>query len=246
MAKDHNQKDDVNQKLEAWYENTIVDDREENNTIAEVCIRECYEKFNIGLGDAPTVLAFYAHTLDAITDELKSLQEKKTEAEMHVDDIVAIGYDNLEDEDTEKQGNFSPYMFDLGGRFDFTRDPDANSVENCTRWMTMKLKDYPKLWDSVASKTITTLNDDCDIPIGQACVVLPIFALIQSQLCKYMDVKRKDSGENEIRITFAGCIDVFARKTEDGGTDIEFKPMPSTKLGIKSDAKATQVHEDED
>ena len=61
-----------------------------------------------------------------------------------------------------------------------------------------------------------------------------------------MDVKRKDSGENEIRITFAGCIDVFARKTEDGGTDIEFKPMPSTKLGIKSDAKATQVHEDED
>ena len=39
MGKDHNQKDDVNQKLEAWYENTIVDDREENNTIAEVCIR---------------------------------------------------------------------------------------------------------------------------------------------------------------------------------------------------------------
>ena len=39
---------------------------------------------------------------------------------------------------------------------------------------------------------------------------------------------------------------MFARKTEEGGTDIEFKPMPSTKLGIKSDAKATQVHEDED
>ena len=103
MAKDHNQKDDVNQKLEAWYENTIVDDREENNTIAEVCIRECYEKFNIGLGDAPTVLAFYAHTLDAITDELKSLQEKKTEAELHIDDIVAIGDDNLEDEEEENQ-----------------------------------------------------------------------------------------------------------------------------------------------
>ena len=246
MAKDHNQKDDVNQKLEAWYENTIVDDREENNTIAEVCIRECYEKFNIGLGDAPTVLAFYAHTLDAITDELKSLQEKKTEAELHIDDIVAIGYDNLEDEEQEKQGNFSPYMFDLGGRLDFQRDPDSNSVENCTRWMTMKLKDYPKLWDNVASNTITTLNDDCNIPIAQACIVLPIFALIQSQLCKYMDTKRKDSGENEIRITFAGVVDVYGRRNEEGGTDIEFKPMPSTKLGIKSDAKATSIHEDED
>ena len=246
MSKDKNQKERVNEKLENWYEETVVDDRDDNNTIAEVCIRECKERFNIGLGDAPTVLAIYALTLDSITEQLKSMQEKTPEAELHIDDIVAIGYDNLEDDDTEKQGNFSPYMFDLGGRLDFTRDPDSNSVENCTRWMTMKLKDYPQMWDSVASRVLTLLDEKCDIPISQSCIVLPIFALIQSQLCKYMDVKRKDSGENEIMITFAGVVDVFARKTEDGGTTIEFKPMPSTKLGIKSDAKATGVHEDED
>ena len=243
---DHNQREDVNEKLTTWYENNVVDDREDNSTIAEVCIRDCRDRFNIDLGDVPTVLAIYAFTLDSITEQLRSMQDKLSEAEIHVDDIVAFGYDNLSDDDTEKQGNFSPYMFDLGGRLDYTRDPDSNSVDNCTKWMTMKLRDYPKMWDEIASRVLTNLSDICDIPISQSCIVLPIFAVIQSQLCKYMDVKRKDENKSEISITFAGCIDVFARKTEDNGSTVEFKPMPSTKLGIKSDAKATAAHEDED
>ena len=99
MAKDHNQKDDVNEKLETWYENTVVDDREDNAMIAEVCIRECKERFNIGLGDVPTVLAIYAHTLDAITAQLKTLQEKKKLLVAEMDaDIASTEEDYAESE----------------------------------------------------------------------------------------------------------------------------------------------------
>lgn len=243
---DHNQNEEINQKLLDWYESNVVDDREDNSTIAQVCMRECKERFNIDLGEVPTVLAIYAFTIDSITEQLKSMQEKTEEAEIHIDNIVAFGYDNIADDDTEKQGNFSPYMFDLGGRLDYTRDPDSNSVENCTKWMTTKLKDFPKMWDEIASRVTTNLYDECNIPLAHSCIILPIFALIQSQLCKYMDAKRKDANETEIRITFAGSVDVFARKTEDNGSTVEFKPLPSTKLGIKSDAQATAKHEDED
>jgi hypothetical protein len=61
-----------------------------------------------------------------------------------------------------------------------------------------------------------------------------------------MDVYRKDKDEASVLITFASVIDVLARKMEDNSTKIEFKPKPSMKLGTKSDAKATTLHEDED
>ena len=46
---DHNQNEEINQKLLDWYESNVVDDREDNSTIAQVCMRECKEGFNIDL-----------------------------------------------------------------------------------------------------------------------------------------------------------------------------------------------------
>jgi hypothetical protein len=250
--KDQNQKNEVNQKLLDWLDSYVVDNPDTNLEIAGVCMREALSKFDIRFGDCTKredqaiILAIYNFVFEAIIDELKKMQDKTPELSIQVGEIVEIGYDNLQDDDSEKQGNFSPFVYDLKGRLEIEKSPDERSVDACARWMSKNMRDYPKLWDNIATKAIKSLNDEVNVPIAQAVIVLPIFALIQSQLCMYMDTMRKDQDESCVMITFASVIDVYAMKMEDNSTDIQFKPKPSMKLGTKSDATATAPEEDED
>lgn len=244
--KDANQKNEVNTKLEKWYKSYIVDNIDENNEIARLCLRQAVSMFDIDLEDEATVLAIYNFVFEAIVDELKKMQEKTSEIEIRIGKIVSFGYDNLVDDDSEKPGNFCPFIYDLGERLDITKSLDESSVEACTKWMTSTMKEYPKMWDSIATTAVKNLEKEVKIPISQSVIVLPLFAMIQSELCMYMDIRRKDLDESSTMITFASVVDVYAIKTENNTTEIQFKPKPSMKLGTKSDRLATAPEEDAD
>ena len=243
-----NLKNEENELLQKWFEDTVVEDREECVQIAETAMNECLKRWNVFLGDAQTTLAFYSIIYDCILEKLKEKQgEGKEQFAINIGDIVEIGYDNSEDdEESEKAGNFSPYIFDGEKKIQVDENPDLSTVERCTEWSSKNIEKQRKTLDQIATNALKALAEKVDVHLSSNVVVFPCFCTIHEQLVEYMRLKHAELNENEVSINFAGNFDIYARVVEGGDVAIEYSPKPSQKLSIKSDATATAVHDDED
>lgn len=237
-----------NELLKTWYENTVVEDQEDCNNIAGMATKECLKRWNIGIGsdDEPeTVLGFYSCVYDTIIDELRSKRGDKNEFAINIADVVQIGYDDSNDDgEQEKQGNFCPYIYDIGHKTDVDEDPDLDSIERCVRWNSENIKAQKKTLSEIATNAVKNLHEQLDIHLGSPEAIFPVFTTIHEQLVLYMKIKQAESGESEVMINFAGNFDVYCRLIEGGDVVIEYSPKPSQKLGIKSDAGATAPSEE--
>lgn len=241
--------DKENVLLKNWYDDTVVEDREDCNNIAGMASRECLKRWNIGIGtnDEPEmVLGFYSVVFNTIIDALREKRNDAPEFAINIADVVQIGYDDsVDDGEQEKQGNFCPYIYDLGKKTDVTEDPDIDAVERCVRWNSENMKSQKKILSAIATNSVKNLIELLDIHLGSPEAVFPLFTTIHEQLVLYMKTKQAESGDSEVMINFAGNFDVYCRLVDGGETVIEYSPKPSLKLGIKNDSAATAPTEEQ-
>jgi hypothetical protein len=237
-----------------WYESTIGNWDEDtvkyNRKVAELAARECKAKFNIGFegeDGIQSILAIYSFAISAIFEELSTFRSKRDEFEIHIGEIVAFGYDNSKDDgESEKLGNFCPTMKNLENGVELQREGGEASMDLCTKWTSANIKDMQKTWDNIAERTLELLAKEVDLHLGTPWAIIPIVAVVQTQLCGFAKCKREDNGDTQFKFLFAAIINVIASLQEDGSTLVEFMPTQNIKLGIKSDREATSVKENLD
>lgn len=268
MAKEKNQKEELNEKLEAWIRDNIPEDEEEKKKImnwAKVCGKHIFETLDISLDEPAGWIAIYTTVIEKIIEQLAAMRSKHSQYAINIADVVEIGYDDGEiDDDEEKQGNFSPYIFDLEAKnsdnmFEISKeDIDSNEetagrtveelspIEKCTCWNSNNIKYQANTLNKIATEVMKTLGQDIDIHLGNSVVVFPIFTICHQQLREYMKLLQYESGSSSEAMDICGIFTVYAHLVEEGEVAVEYKPDPSHKLATKSDATATARHDDDE
>ena len=240
--------DKENELLKNWYENTVVEDQADCIKIAGMATSECLRRWNIGIGsdDEPEmVLGFYSVVFNTIIDELRNKRSDASEFAINIANVVEIGYDDSTDDgEQEKQGNFCPYIYDIGNKTSVDENPELDAVERCVRWNSKNQQTQKKILSTIATNAVKNLHDLLDVHLGSTEAVFPLFTTIHEQMVLYMKTKQAETGEPEVMINFAGNFDVYCRIVEGGETVIEYSPKPSLKLGIKNDSAATAPTEE--
>ena len=245
MAIEEREESKLAEKLELWMEEHVVDDLEENMEIAELCMRALKDKWNVGFRHPETILGFYGIVYQTIIQRLAQERENRSSYGVRIR-TLEIGYDDAEDDGVmTKPGSFCPYIYDIPeSELEDAKliDMEGTSVERCTEWVSNNLKQQPNLMNEIATAAVKNLADN-DIHIAYSVLVFPIFYTIHTEMVQYMKLKREETGDSEKMINFAGAFDVYARLQENGDTLIEYSPVPSDKIGIKSDAMASATKE---
>lgn len=263
MGKEKNQKDEINKKLEQWLRNNVPDDEDERKVLldwASLCERAIREELNIAIKNPEAYLAIYCGIFDAILDRLTKERTTHSHFSINVAGVVEIGYDDsTNDDETEKMGNFAPYIYDIDGpkfeigkkEIDALEDSTAmtadelSSIEKCTAWVSAHVLKQKKALNDIATTAIKYLAEAVDIHLGNPVVVFPIFAICHQQLREYIKVIQKESGNSSEKMDICGNFTIYAHLVDDGVVAVEYKPDPSHKLATKSDGTATATHEDE-
>lgn len=245
-----------NELLEKYIEDIISEDYEENIQIAQLAKSELFRVWKIGFDEeelkeedpdagAKLVLGFYSKVYECIMEKLREKRADKSDYGIKIADIVLIGYDDSNDDgESEKVGNFCPYISDMQHKkIDNDFDPEDTSIERCTRWMTENVKEQRKTITDIATNAMKKLSTDIAFHANSPTVIFPMFATIHEQLVEYMKLKRAEEDVSEYMINFCGCFDIYSRLTEDGDSVIEYSPNPSQKLDTKSDATASAENE---
>lgn len=263
MSKEKNQKEKINKKLERWLNNNVPDDEEERKLIldwASLCERAIREELNIAIKKPEAYLAIYCTIFDAILDKLTKERTNHSQFSINVAGVVEIGYDDSNnDDETEKMGNFAPYIYDIeSGKFEIGKkeidalenstaitSDELSSIEKCTAWVSAHVLKQKKALNDIATVAIKTLAESVDIHLGNPVVVFPIFAICHQQLREYIKILQQESGKSSEKMDVCGNFTIYAHLVDDGILAVEYKPDPSHKLSTKSDGTATASHEDE-
>lgn len=246
--------DGENLKLLNWYDTTVIEDIEDCLTIGAISREEIKRKWNVAFGGdegdedgEKAVLGFYSCVFEAILEELQKKRTEKPEFAINFANIVEIGYDNSEDDgEQEKVGNFCPYMIDLKGTLDLAEGYETKpSIERFTEWMSGNIKDTKAgTINSIAMEALKKCKDKISLHLAEATAVIPMFCTIQTEIVKYMQLKRMNEKATEVMINFAGNFNCYCRLTGDGDqVAVEYAMNPSDKLSIKSDAIGTAPSE---
>ena len=247
MAIEEREESKLANKLAIWMEDHVVDDVDENLEIAELAIRALKDQWNVGFKHPETVLGFYGTVYLTILKRLAQERENRSAYGVRVR-TLEIGYDDAEDDGVmTKPGSFCPYIYDIPeSELEDAKliDMEGTSVERCTEWVSNNLKHQPNIMNEIATQAVKNLAD-IEIHIAYSVLIFPLFYTIHQQMVEYMKLKRVEKGDSEYMINFTGAFEVYARLQENGDTVIEYSPVPSDKLDIKSDAMASATKESE-
>lgn len=236
-------------KVDEWYEENVVDDKEDNDEIGRLASERVLNVWNIGIGgtdDCRTPLAFYGIVYGCIINALSSRRKEKKSFAISLADIVTIGYDDAEfDENQEKLGSFCPVIIDGTKRLETSDDANPDSLDRTIEWKSKSLitKGNQKIISEIETEALKQLKEVGDIYLGSPDPVFAIFCTIHEQMVEYMKIKQAETGDDDCFITFAGCFDIHVSKGKDDEVIVQYKPAIWDKLSIKGDHLATAVHE---
>lgn len=234
---------DENKKLDAWIAENVTEDTKEVMIIGNTASEEALSKLNIGLS-AEMALSLYGIVYAEIIDKLRNLRSDNPSFIIQIANIVAIGYDNTEeDEDTETQGNFNIVMQEIGKAPTYIDSPDMYSAERCTVWMDTNIENQRKIISDIATAAIKSLDEKANLVLGQPEVVFPLWSLVHQAMTNFMKIKRAEVNSSDYFINFLNCYEVHCQLLEDNECAITYKPSISGKTGIKSNMIASSAAE---
>lgn len=232
---------------EKYFDEVVVDDKDEMEAIAEMARPEILKIIRIDLGNNKVPIAIYEVIFECIMRYLKQVQKKKDSLRIIICDRLEIGFttsfETPENEELEKMGNFMIYMNHIDNKKKSEIDEDEDdSVVRCVQWnesnITTSLTDIKE----ITKMAVADLEKKLGIMSVNAEVVMPLFCLIHDEIVKYVAIVRNEKNAFEYRINVAGCYDIYARLLEDG-VDISFKPCVYGKGYVKEDGDATAKYE---
>lgn len=235
------------EKYLAYYDEICVEDKKEVLDICTTASQVINDRFKIPFDDPKLLGVLFSKTFEAIIDELKDAQEKKSSYEINIAKRLSIGYTTTSSEEEEKQGNFMIYIIHHSSgenHSDIIEDKeDKKPKDLCVQWKDANIVDNTQAISRISSKTIDKLRK-IEVFIGGDDIVIPLFIAIYDSLItivKELRLAHKDTLEYELN--FLSCFTVIVRENKDGEQEISFEPSIDAKLAIKSDKLATSIHD---
>ena len=240
------EKDYKNEKFYKWFDEYCVEDRDEVLTICQSASKIIWDRIRIKFDHPELLGATFSSIYGSILNQLVELEKagKYKEFEINICDRLCIGYNNIEDEEDEKQGNFMIYIKHKNAdrKNDDIADPSANSVERSVVWNTINIKEQSEMLRKIATKATEDLKS-IDVALVSSEVIWAIFVSTYEMICSYVITKRHELKKYEYDINFCGCFSIGARESDKTIDDIYIVPSILSKLALKNDAVATASNE---
>ena len=236
-----------NEKYIEYFNERCVEDREHIETICRTAASIIYKRFKANFDDdAILVGSTFSKIFEVCIKQLMTFHEKYSEFKINLFNRLEIGYDNNNDEENEKVGNFMIFLIPLSidKKDDSVLDPDAKAAQLATEWLSQNSINTPKTLSKISVDALDALKD-IDINIGISELIFPIFITVYETLVNYIKIKRKETNEFEFEINFLSCFSIgFRESAEDETGDIYIRPSIGLKLDFKSDHKASAPEEE--
>ena len=234
-------------KAEEFFDEIVVEDKDEMESIGEMANKVLYDTLLIHLGNPAVPIAIYRKTFEAIWWFLQNQENTNSSLRINIANRLEIGFtttfDTVENEDLEKSGNFMIYMKHLENNSLTELDTaEHKALVRCTQWAEANVTTSIDAIKKIATKSLELIRNDLDLPVANPELIIPMFCIIHENIVDYARLKRAQEDKFELVLNVAGCYDLYVRMLEDG-EDISFKPRVFQKGALKQDSKASKDFE---
>lgn len=239
MAKN---RDDNSQIYKDIFAENCVEDREDNILILDNAGRTIHKKFSVSIEDPSIWGTIFYIVYNAIIEHIVSKEKEYSSYQLSVCDRFVVGYDNDEDEDNEKIGNFAIQIKDRGMNIDATDvdDPTITAREKCVRWNAENVINQADDIRNIAIRSRDLLQI-AGIRLASPELIMPIFITIYQHLISFLKIRRRELDQFEYQCNFMSCFYIYARESEQGDDIIAIKPSIGDKLNAKNDEAANKL-----
>ena len=226
---------------EAYFQENVVNNVKEIKEIGNLAIRAISDSFNIEIS-IPLAMTCYAITYDCILDILKKKEKTYKRFGINICNILSISYDNDENDENEKLGNFMINISNIktgGNVYDKPVDTDDRRTEElCVQWNASNVKDQPDIIKEICALADSRLRKNLNLRTSSNGLIMPIFCTTHEQIISYMRLKRADLGVTSYELDIMGLYDIIISESDDGDEVIEYMPQVYSKLALKDDNDA--------
>lgn len=225
---------------EAWVDEFVVNDKEDMMIIGGMTSRELIDKFKLNITPAAAI-AIYGITFETILDYLKKKQEAHFSSfQINVCNVISISYNNQEDDESEKLGNFMPFIQQIAdGPIPDTGISGTKTIELCAAWNTSHISEEPEVLSEIQNMAVRNLNDRLAMRTASSDLIMPIFCTFHENLISYIKMKRVDMQATSYLLDVAGIYKVSVSEADDATEIIEYPPLVYTKKTMKDDSMAS-------
>ena len=244
------------------YNEIVIEDENEVEKISSIAADRLQHIFNLHFcrpetksnGDKVQVpdnripLIIFTETYDAVIDKLIDARKgmlarneikEYNKFNFNFANRFEIGYDNISNDEDEKEGNYMIYIKDIreSRTIEEPAEPNTKPTEKAVEWISQNITQKPQTITEIAIDAKERLKK-LDLALHSHELVMPIFCTVYDTMVEYMDMRRIELNECEYEINFAGAFFVCAMENEDGGSDIIFRPSIDSKTSLKDDASS--------
>ena len=231
-----------------WFNTVAVNNREELKIICDITSRSAEEQFSMYLksGNTEVYAVIFDATMETIKEFLRGKQKTYKRFTFEIANSLNIGYDNNDDEENEKVGNFMPIIEHINTNRKIVDDDtmiDENKTnQNFIRWKELNVKKNIEYLKEIQEKAYERLKTDYHTNVRTSEAIIPLFCIFMDNVCHVLKMKYKEAqgtDVSEVSINVLGWFDAFYSFNEQEDTEIvEFEPNIKFKLGTKNDDQA--------
>lgn len=233
---------------EQWFLDNVKNNPKE---IAEVCkmtARSMHEQASIRFENPNSTPAFYAMVVDrtfmSIVKYLAKMQAcGYPRYTIMFGNNFNIGYQDDDNKDSEKIGNFIPVLEYGVQNKSIVPAPGVDSedvvINSYKRWMELNVKQCIEETTWIASDAFDHLLNEDNLNLRYKEAIVPIFCTFIDMIVEVLKFKyqeRKDADQSQVSIDVFGLFYAYYWfDEEDQGEVIEFEPGIKLKQDMKSD-----------
>lgn len=233
-----------------WFKDYATDNAEELKIVCDLTARIAEEQFCMIIPSNNTevyAVIFYA-TFLTILDSIKEKQKVYNKFTVEIANSINIGYTNDDDEDGEKDGNFTPIMEYIGINrkitdMDKSLDPDK-TISNFLKWKDLNIKTNVKYYKEIQEIAYDRCFKEYRTTPRTSEAMIPLFCIFMDHIISVLKMKFQEAQGtevSEVKMNVFGLFDVFySFNTEDNQEIVEFKPSIRMKLTLKNDDGAAK------
>lgn len=227
------------------YNEYVLEDEEYIEEIGELASRCIRRDFGISFSDEKDVsrddikipIVTFIMCYNEMKKKIASLRRTNNSFEINFANRFVFGFDNTNaDTDDEKDGNFTPYFFNIENNSkNMEYESERNIVERCRTWVTENVEENPTIITEISQATLIDMKE-LNVGYNSNVIIPPVIVYIYEQLVKYIKQKRRETEDlDEFEINFCNCFTIAARETEEGDDEIVITPDIDFKTGVKDD-----------
>ena len=228
-----------------WFKENAVNNTSDLKIVCDLTARSAAKQFDLHVDSNNNeiyAVVFYS-TFLSILEFIKSKQKQFKNFTIQIANSINIGYENNEDEDNEKVGNFMPIMEYIGINRLFI-DENSNNTEarseKFIQWKLINMKKQAEYDNEIKEIGYEKLRKEYGINLRTSEAIIPLFCIFLDNIANVLKMKFKEAEDtntiSEVSMKVLGLFDIFYSFNEEDNVEIyDYKPDITMKLFLKSD-----------